>query len=340
MFKKLLKTILVPSLLTILTISAFSQEKKEEKKPVKIEGIVFADYRYDLTDGKKNINSFEVSRVYLTAKKEVSEYAKLRITLEIDTTKRFEDSADDKLKDGGIPFLKYAYLELPKIIKDNKIYFGLVEMPWIGYEEKIWGNRFVSKVFPDLIGKIKSADRGIEISGKKSGENFGIDYALAIVNGEGVTGEERNKYKDFQARISFQPAKKTIEGLKIHSLLSLGNSDKDKKRDRNLFGLSMEDKAYHAMFSYLNTKDDKTKGKGYSVHSSYKLNERNSIFARLDDFDPDDAKADDGYKIIILGCSYKVTDGVRASLDYQTKNYEDATKKDEKKVYLHLEVKY
>jgi len=342
-----MKKILVVNLLLSLVVCYVKNAYCETKPEIKVSGVIFADYGYylseSLADGtkSKNFNSFDISRVYFNTEINFTDKIKGFAQLEANLISKEIWSAKPAT---NAPYLKQAFLEIKDIYPNAKLTVGFVPVPWRGYEEKIWGHRFVAKIFDDIEELQSSTDRGLRLSGKVLKY---IEYDLAVLNGEGTKKNEINKYKDYNVKTAIEAP--FLKGLKLNLFYQKGNNGKDQLRDRFFSGLSYESKRFNAMGTYFNVNgrgvgaDYKgEKGQGFSIHSIFNLTVRQWIFARYDFFDPNKDKADDAKQRIILGLGHKITEGVKVALDYQTQIYEKET--DEKKnvsaIFCHLEIKF
>ena len=92
----------VRSLLMIAAAIAmpFSAAQAEEFEPsLKIGGLIFADYQYDLSDGAAPNNKFEINLVYLNFKAKMNEDFSARVTTDVATIKSYDP--DQKLRPNG-----------------------------------------------------------------------------------------------------------------------------------------------------------------------------------------------------------------------------------------------
>jgi len=341
MFKKLITVFVM-----LFPLNTFAQEKKQ-KVETKISGVIFAGYGFYLSkylaDGTKsrNFNSFDIPRVYFNAEAKFSDKIKAFAQLEVNLISKEIWTAKEAKND---VYLKQVWLEIKDLYPDAKLTVGFVPVPWRGYEEKIWGHRFVSKILDDIEGLQSSTDRGLRLNGKVLKY---IEYDLAILNGEGTKLNEINKYKDYNVKTAIETP--FLPGLKLNLFYQKGNNDKNQPRNRIFSGLSYESKRLNAMGTYYYTNGigvadeyKKEKGHGFSVHSVVNLTDRQWVFARYDYFDPNKDKDGDAKQRIILGYGYKITEGIKVAVDYQIQLREKETPeaKNVSALFSHLEVKY
>ncbi len=79
---------------------------------------------------------------------------------------------------------------------------GIVDTPWIAYEETLWQHRYVSRVITDTDDS--SSDAGIALKGRLA--EYRVEYHLAAVNGGGYKDiSTANTSLDFDSRLGFVP---------------------------------------------------------------------------------------------------------------------------------------
>jgi hypothetical protein len=135
---------------------------------------------YDKDDHQLiGVNKYFTQRVYVTGYYHINDNNKVRLTLDKlswDKDSNGYDYHSDRV------IAKYLYLESKGLLGFDKVYLGQIETPWIGFEDKIWGKRFMEKSLLDSQGITNSADRGIGVMSKVG---LNGEYHLAIVGGEG-----------------------------------------------------------------------------------------------------------------------------------------------------------
>lgn len=339
---------------------------------VKAGGTIFGYYSHTLSDPdstKLGYNEFGIGRAYLDLKADFTEAtednqppfkAKARITYDAEPLSGFvkikpdpADSTPPSVSISGVymGFLKFAYGELGAFRGiPGELWFriGQIPTPLVGYEEGLWGLRFVAKVMTDEYKILNSADRGL-----------GADYvfpakygslSIAYMNGEGFKSGEVNEFKDIAARLSAYPfagLSGPLSGFGIHGYYHMGKPDEDKVRDRVIAGASYSmGEKLGLMFSYITTSDgasdDPLKGAGYSgwawVNLGKFLTQDQSfgLFGRYDSYDPDADTEDDATSFMIAGAYYTFAKGWQVALDYQAKTLEDPDTNPSSKIYLHL----
>lgn len=298
---------------------------------VKFGGLIFGQYAHWLSKRNSSAadargrSAFSVSRIYVNAEAKFSDKLKGKVVL--------EGKTDEATK--NLVFLKNAFGEY-SFCDHAGMTFGVIGTPWIGFEEGIWGRRFVQKVQLDQEGLLSSADGGVGLIGKLP-KGYG-SYHMVYVNGEGYNKDElaagNGRAKDYMTRLTIVPLPEQINGVdlsgfNVHTFLQQGHiqSGEARRRDRYVFGASYKHALGYLMYSYytgaqgdgtLNRKID-----GWSMHGSVNLPRDFSLFARYDR----NGKAGNGETAAsirseswnrgIVGVDYKLADGARVALSDQ-----------------------
>ncbi|MFQ5867966.1 MAG: hypothetical protein ACE5IT_08270 [bacterium] len=299
---------------------------------VEVSGKSYIEYKYDLTRNNEGNDEFAVTRVYLNFKEKVTDKIDFRATTDIKAGSY--EGKDNYL----MVFIKYLYVTFNDIYPDAKLRIGQTNRPWIGFEEKIWEHRWVSKVFADLEGKLSSTGRGVMLMGKVP-QGYG-DYAVAYINGAGYHTEESGEYsKDISVRLTLQPL--SDKALKLNALYYAGKYDTtglaDATKNRIVGMVSYQADRLTVAAEYLTSDDKGTKGAGGGGFGIFKATDRISPFIRYEIFDPKD---DDEHTRIIVGVSYKLRKKVVAAIDYQSEDYKSSAMTDTAQLYLHMRINY
>lgn len=288
---------------------------------VKMSGVSFLRYTWQTSEytrtgtiSQKDRNTFFVDRIYLTAKKKFDNGYSMRATLETKTSKDAAISTMT-LKHSSDIWLKYAYIEKKDFLPGMKLRFGQSPLPWVGFEEKIWGRRYVNKVFVDDNGYMGSTDIGVNVLGKAM--DGMIDYHAGIYNGSGYKGEDASgyngKFKEIFARASVSP----VEGLQIHAFMSTGNTAPKTERRRVIGGVSYKNDMFHVMGLYFNQRTQRLpvkKAEGFSIHGSVNLGTGFAVFARGDLNNVDVDATDNKVLKIWSGIEKELTNGIKIAL--------------------------
>ncbi len=320
----------------------------------RVGGRIYFDYTYNLMDGARDLNSFNLTRTYFTVRGKhffsdaEKGYAGYRITL---------DSKDINGQGYYEVFVKYAYVEIGGVVPGLKVRLGQIPTPWVVFEDRIWGFRFLRKVFVDAAGYMSSTDRGLSVLVKKKI----VDAAVNVVNGEGFRNPEVSKHKDLMARLSLFPFaghKGLLSGLGLHAYGQMGFRNADTVRNRYIVALSEKTPFFHLMGNYVMTEgapyDNRTRGRGISLHGSVDLgklmnpegNKSFGFFARLDRLDPNVDVDNDGWTEILGGlfvrpCLFEASHpNVILSLNVLQRDYEDPGATDETLLRLNGEIRF
>lgn len=157
------------------------------------------------TLGGKSPNQFSLDRAYLTFRMPAGDDASIRVTTDI-----FQNSnaAQNGFYQGWAVRVKYGYLQYTALrgaagagsSLTGRI--GILHTVVIDHQEGFWP-RYFGPVALDRNGFMSSADAGV--AGLLTlGDHWGEIYAT-VVNGGGYTAVERDRFKDFAARVSLTP---------------------------------------------------------------------------------------------------------------------------------------
>lgn len=328
--------ILVPIVLICMVSFVFAADVK--LKDLKISGVVFSQYSYDLTEKGADYNAFELTRTYLTFKSNLAEKIGLSLTLD---SGRWSALNPNSLQ----VFVKTAYIDIKDVLPSSTLSIGILGLPWHSVVEGTWKHRFVSTIFADTEGKQTSSDLGIKLGGELISKY--LEYYLVLANGEGYARPEANKTKDGYALVRLTPMPDTLKGLKIAAHHRAGLVNANQKRDRSMGFVSLEQDNYTVAGEYLYTIDQSsqggtnTVGRGYSGWGFYKLFGNLSAFARYDWFDPDNNKTEDTHYRAIYGIGYDIADGIKITVDNQQVKYEgNAGQTNANVIYTHMLINF
>ena len=168
-------------------------------------GVVFGNYQYHTDAASKDQNKFDVERAYLTFRMPAGDRASIRVTGDL-----FQQTTpgNDAYYKGWVFRAKYAYLQYDYVKAATPASWnavariGLVHTMFIDHEENFWP-RWLSTTPVERAGFFSSADAGAAtlISfPQKLGEAY-----VAVTNGPGYASRETDRFKDYQARVTFTP---------------------------------------------------------------------------------------------------------------------------------------
>lgn len=355
-------------------------EKKGPTLPEGLKGISVGMLGYlDYSSGKSpedgkspeewntesSFNSFNVTRGYLTVKKQLMPWMGARITADV-----HQDSEEDwKLR------LKYYYAELkPRDLgplTGMKSEIGMGHVPWLDFEEYVNPYRCQGTMAIERAGTFNSADLGISLMGdfagtlqdakKKTGNSHYDGYYggwhIGVYNGAGYHASEKNNDKVLEGRLTLRPLPDVLPGLQLSyfGIYGEGNAAADVTGEYpdymvNLGMLSYEHPWLTLTAQYFETegnaqgncvdaRGDALDTAGYSFFGNFKLpvfDKKLSLFGRYDHFDvdTDDEIADDAaYEMFLGGLAYDLFQGNMILLAYETTEYgRDSGGKGEKSV--------
>ena len=328
------------------------------------------------TDNGTGYSQFAIKRGYFRATKEFLPWFAAHMTFDVTTVKDPEEAGDEANNlDGSIAVrIKYAYgkFNLPDFAFFTKPYFevGVVHMPWLDFEEHLNWYRCQDTMFMERNGLFNSADIGLTFTSLFGGEmpeeyqekvnnayagRYG-SMSAGIYNGSGYHASEKNQNKALEGRLTIRPLPDIIPGLQFSYFGITGKGNKDTNPDwtvNNGF-VSFEHEYVALTGQYYwgkgNQKGDNEDEKdGYSFFAELKpynmfkgpLN-RFSIIGRYDRFDQDtnDDDDDDVSTRYLAGVAYYLDKPHKnmVLLDYDTVDYKEPGKSNDKRIQLTLQV--
>ena len=321
----------------------------------------------DLDDGT-GYSQFTIKRGYFRVTKEILPWFDAHMTFDVTTIKDPEDVGDPANNyDGSIAVrIKYAYgkIKLPDFAFFTKpfVEVGVVHMPWLDFEEHINMYRAQDTMFMERNGLFNSADLGVTFTSLLGGEmpkeyqdkvssyypgRYG-SMSVGLYNGAGYHASEKNQNKPIEARLTVRPLPDIIPGLQLSyfGLWGKGNKDTDEPDWTVNNGMVSFEHEYVALAGqYYEGKgnqkgDDEFDKDGYSIFAEVKPLDKFSIIGRYDRFDPNDDVDDDENTRYIIGAAYHIDKRHKnmVILDYDTVDYEQKDKTDDKRIQLTLQV--
>jgi hypothetical protein len=332
----------------------------------KFSGYMFGDYFYNVArdssfqnggqknaavGGKKDLQGFQIRRIYFTYDNDISETFATRFRLEADATAGSKEvDANGKVT----VFVKDAYLKWKNIFKGSDLTFGF--QPTSAYEisEKAWGYRSLDKTIMDLRGIVSSRELGVSLMGKLI-ESGMVNYWVTFSNNTGTatpngTDPSTDKFKRYSANVQFK-ATDQLQFTAYASLLARPQINDPKSATAPPATLSNNNTTY-ALFAGYTQKDQfnvgiegfvsstanqipnaDTTGRaanntlGISVFGSVNITPEFVAIARYDYFDPttDGRYAGDARNYVIVGLSYKPDKNVQIIPNVQYETYQSVT---------------
>jgi hypothetical protein len=319
-------------------------------------------------DGGSGYSQFAIKRGYFRVTKELLPWFDAHMTLDVTTVKDPEDEPEDKPNnlDGSIAVrIKYAYgkFKLPDFAFFTKpfVEVGVVHMPWLDFEEHINFYRCQDTMFMERNGLFNSADIGLTFVSLLGGEmpkeyqekvssyypgRYG-SMSVGIYNGGGYHASEKNQGKPVEARLTLRPLPDVVPGLQVSyfGIWGKGNTSDNPDWNVNSGMMSFEHEYVVLTGQYYSGKgnqkgSDEYDKDGYSIFTEIKPHKKFSIIGRYDRFDPDTDKDDDENSRYIVGAAYHIDKPHKNMLllDYDTVDYEQKGKSDDKRIQLTLQV--
>ena len=313
---------------------------EEKDQAIAISGLAFFDYSLELGEDDDNANAFEMSRLYINFKADLGDGWHARATPDI--SKR-EAPPDDFLQ----ARLKYAYVQKDDVFAGSRLTLGLGSTPWVGYVDKLFGQRFITKSLTDrkfgAATVLNSADLGAMLDGKL--DDGSIAYAIGIYNGEGYSHGESDIVKSAQARVTLKPFapadSEYLNGLEVSvfGALPIGSrgEETDGSRLGGLIGYVGRDSALFATFMRARDGDPIVSSEGIGVYGRVSYAGWD-LLARIYLIDPDLATSEDRKKQTLVGLGRKLQKKVRFAMSYERKA--EDKKQTDYTLAAHLEFKF
>lgn len=340
------KKLLISVLTLFVAIHVIAQEQAEFTPSGKVNGKVFFNYHYDMTDGEDQESSFEIKRAYLGYDYNIAKGLKASVTLDVGKNEGGSDYT---------AYLKKAQLEW-SANPILKISLGMISTIQFKDQERFWGYRYIMKSFNDQYGFGTSADLGIKANFKLS-DAFSAD--AFVINGEGykkVQDEDGKqkigasliyKSKGFIAKVyaDANSAKVVDEGgneddVTVSALAFFaGYKFSDK------FRLAAEYNKLSNGTKYSKVADDHDM-EGVSLYSTYTFNNKWEIFGRYDYLTSNKLEGEaekwnnSNGTAIISGIQYSPVKNVKIALNYQSFNYKEKGIETNSLLYANLEFKF
>lgn len=104
-------------------------------------------------------------------------------------------------------YIKKAYVQY-KASDAFVLRAGAADLPWVPFAETWNGYRWIEPTIADRLKFATSAEWGLHAGGKVAGG--AVDYAAAVVNGNGYKNPGRSKGVDFEGRLAWSPTESTV----------------------------------------------------------------------------------------------------------------------------------
>jgi len=228
-------------------------------------------------------------------------------------------------------FVKKAYVQA-KLSNAATFRLGSADMPWIPFDEGVYGYRFVENTLIDRLHLGNSADWGVHFLGHSEGNI--ANYAVSMVNGGGYKNPSRSKSMDFEGRVAFVP----VDGL----ILAVGAYTGDLGQNTQSTpaintatrqdalvawkrsGLTIGAEYFHAnnFTPALIISNQTDSASGYSLYGSMDLTDNGTaVFARYDNADPSkDLNPSLKDKYYNFGVSFPANKNITWAIAYKHEN--------------------
>lgn len=330
-------------LFTMVSTGVFAQDEfKPGGAPI---GVLFFDYKYDLTKDVDQRSMFELDRAYLGYKYNFSQTISGKIVYDIGydaTVKNFS------------AFVKNAMIDWT-VLPTVKLSVGMFGLKMFDTQEKFWNYRYVLRPHADLFGLATSTDIGMnaEIALHKM-----VTMNLFVQNGEGFKSLQDNfGMHRFGANVVVTP----IEGLwlKAHYEMMPNKHAIDANTSvdtctisnltlfagyqmKNIFRLGIEYNQMYNGTTYKKYAEDYNLG-GMSVLGAVGINEKWEVLLRYDFIQSNKVgNAADVWNInkdgalMLLGVQYKAAKGVNMALNYRNFQPDNSNNEPTSGLYMNL----
>jgi hypothetical protein len=329
---------------------------------ISVGAVGYAQYAYQLKVDSSlappgHANNFDVTRAYLTVTGKFADGVGARVTADIDGRKAASNQLSYRLK--------YAYASWQPGAKGPMTFkLGMIQTPWIDWEESLFEYRFQSQMPLERAGYVASSDFGASADGMWNFDQ--VNMTLGIYNGENYNNALGDQRKDIEARLSVRLAKTNMAGrsggLRATGYAQIGKSTGGGKRQRFLGMLSYKTTAITLGGQITMTQDStnaahpEQKGTVLAAYGVFNVpKSKFSLMGRVDNVDPntdstsiviDDAGnlAANRLTRVIAGVAYTVGPNLRLLVDVDLNSLQNgatnAFDRTRQALYLHTEFKF
>lgn len=301
----------IAALLLVPTVLA--QEGEKKKGPdFTPEGLLYAQYGYDLTDtgsdATNGYNAFDLTRAYFGARIERGDHFAVRFVFDAG---RGADAARQWA------FLKYGYAEAKGLVKGVTFQGGMIPLPYIVWFDSFWGNRYISKAFPDQYQLLAASDFGVGAVGEHAKGK--VSWHAVAVNGESFAKPEADQTKTVQARFTVDPlAGGEKNNLPITGFVAYAAPPVDGDATLTWIantGFRMPYLLVHGEVLGRTTGD--VSGLGFAGTLMPRVPDVGYLVVRYDHFDPDGDVADDAADRVVAGVGHDFMKKVSLAVTYE-----------------------
>lgn len=247
--------------LPVLCLFPFSLTAQSLIHDLGFSGQFFFTYERTFDNDNTNVdNEFLLKRGYITFRNNISDNVSIRFTQDVSVDREGDGMGNIELR------LKYALVSVDfndaGIFKNQNVEFGVVNRPWIDFEQDINDYRGQSPMFLDNNKYLSSADYGITYSARLGEElpeesqaghgsapgRYG-SLSFGVYNGGGYSALEFNNNKMLEGRLSLRWFPDRIPGLQTTLFGTWGKGNLPESPDFRLAGsaLSYESKYWNGV---------------------------------------------------------------------------------------------
>jgi hypothetical protein len=306
--------------LSLAALPAAAQSQNPQAPQVTVGGVVYGQYLYQLKDslGAGNQNQFSIQRAYINVLGRFAGGLSTRVTVDI-------AQPGTAGTNNQLVRLKYAFLAWTPTRSNLTYKFGLVQTPYIDWEETLWDYRMQGPIAVDRNGYMSSADVGAGVDGRWNNE--GVNAQFLLFNGEGYSGGTGDNHKDAGARVSVRLSRTNdasrVGGLRLTGYAGIGKATGGADRNRYLVIGSYKTQQVTVAAEYVSTKDGGITGSILSAFGVYKFaRSKVGAIGRVDVLDPDTNTPDNKQTRGIVGVSYQAQSNLRLLADVDLLSFE------------------
>lgn len=288
---------------------------------VKVGGVIYAQYLYQLGDTAAHGNNFDVTRAYVNVTGTLGQHVGMRITSDL-----------HRVEDGSLDLrLKYAYATWAPSGGPITLKLGQMQTPWLDYEETVWDYRMQGTTVLDRAGYLTSSDFGVGADGSWHGD--AVTAQAGLYNGEGYNKAPGDRRKDVAGRVSIRMLQtddpSRTGGVRLAAFGQYGTPTGGGVRQRVVGMLSYRSRllTLAAEAGLVRDRLDAPaapalpdgatrKGRILSAFGVLRVPNRPvSVIARVDDVDPDTGASDNRQTRLIGGVAWQVSPALRLLAD-------------------------
>jgi hypothetical protein len=290
---------------------------------VTVGGVVYGQFGYFLSDSAGHGNNFDITRAYLNVLGRFPQGIATRVTPDI-----------YRVADGSLTFrLKYAFVGWTPERSPLTLKLGLLNTPFVEWEETLWDYRMQGTVALDRNGYLSSSDFGFLVDGNWGNE--GVSLSAGIINGENYNRAPGDKRKDLAGRVSVRVLstddRSRTGGLRLTGYAQYGRPSGGGRRERFVANLSYRSKLLTLAVEGAATRDSASTvelrpGRVVSAFGVVRFpGSRVQVIGRVDRVDPSTRVENDANTRWIGGVAYQLAPNVRVLADIDHLVYQGGT---------------